>query len=315
MDHAHSAYNGFLRLFIDNKKLSGSVGIAVNESLLENPNFEIEPGFKVRVRGGADVRSAVMPITIPDIGGNLLQAMEFCERWGNSSSGIPSFLDGDETKQKERTAYETSELKSSALKQLGIPIRYIDEEQVVPIVEGFYDWNMMYSQDEEVKGDFEVHAQGYMSFRDKNVKSAELRGIMAMKANDPELSDYVKSVDILREISKIGEFSEDRFVRSDKEVDEIRQKRMSEQQSAGQQAEQARMQAEQELLKQKMELQAQKLEADTAMLMAKLETQMKLEKEAIKAEFQMALMKMEHDLTSRQQEAMEKEPANEKDAD
>lgn len=232
MEHAQQAYNGFMRLFIDNKRLAGSVGFVVDENKIENPDEPIAPGFKLRVKSGVDVRTAFQVITIPDIGGNLLEAMAYCERWGNAASGIPAFLDGDDTKSKAGTAYEASEMKTSALKQLGMPIRYIDDGIIVPLVEMFYDWNMDNLEDARVKGDFTIRATGYASFKDRTVMGIELRNLLALASTNPEVRQVVNVPEIVRELAHIGEVPETRFLRSDKEIADMQAADAKAQQSA-----------------------------------------------------------------------------------
>lgn len=256
MEHPQQAYNGFLRLFIDNKRLAGSVGFVIDENRIENPDEPLAPGFKFRVTNGADVRSAFTAITIPDIGNNLLEAMSYCERWGNAASGIPAYLDGDDTKSVANTAYEASEMKTSALKQLGMPIRYLDEGIIVPLVEMFYDWNMDHLKDPKVKGDFTIKATGYASFKDRTVKGIELRNLLALAATDPEVRDTISVSEIVMEIAHIGEIPEERFLRSEKERQAV----------AKQNADAAKEQAETQ-----MQMELQKIQAEHLARMEELQ--------------------------------------------
>lgn len=228
LEHSQSAFNGFLRLFIDNKRLAGSLGFILDETRIQNPDVLIQPGFRFKVTAGSSVRDAIQHIVTPDIGGNLMQAMEFCERWGNTDSGIPAFLTGDNVMHKAQTAYEANELKSSALKQLAMPIRYLDERVIVPLVESFHFWNMQNHPDESVKGDFEVEAKGFSSFTDRLIRGNELQKLLALSSQDPEIAQEVNKGEIIRELTRIGQLPEDRFLKTKEEKEQL-QKNQNEQ--------------------------------------------------------------------------------------
>lgn len=297
MEHAQKAYNGFLRLFIDNKRLAGNLGIVMDQTKIQNPNEALTPGFKLKMKAGADVRQAVMPLTFPDVGGNLLEAMSYCERWGNSSSGIPAFLDGDDTQHRANTAFEANELKTSALKQLGMPIRYLDEDVIVPLVTMMYDWNMENLKDETIKGDFEICAKGYASFKDRTVMGVELRNLLALKAQDPELNGIFDVEEIGKKLAEIGEVPEEHFLLSDEEKNQ-----RAEQEQAAAQA-QMQMEADLERMKAqaKAEAEIQVLQAKHQMEMEKLQIDVEIRaQELAMKEKEMAMKEQELDVKRRQ---------------
>lgn len=282
LEHSQSAMNGFLRLFIDNKRLAGSLGFVIDESRVENPDENIRPGFRYRVTAGHSVRDVILPIVFPDIGGNILEAMQWCERWGNTDSGIPAFLTGDDIQHRAHTAYEANELKSSALKQLGMPIRYLDERIIVRIVEAFHYWNMANHPDESVKGDFEVHAKGFSSFTDKMIRANELRQLLAMSAEDPEVAGEVNKGEIIKELVRIGELPEEKFLKTEEEKEQIATQRFEDTQRE-----------KQELLEQSIQSKQMDHDHEARMLGIKLEfdgQQKALDREAKVQELQDRLL-------------------------
>lgn len=240
LEHSQSCFNGFLRLFLDNKRLAASVGKVIREGKVLNAGDTMKPGWTMVVDENTAPRDAVMFQTIPDVSGNCLEALKFCEDWANVASGLPAFLEGDQVGHKANTAYEASELKTSAMKQLGVPIQAMDDDVIVPLVEAVYDWNMQFSENEAVKGDFTIQATGFATFKNKTLVGIELRNLLNLYLQAPQLFPAIDADAILRELERIGELPAGKFVLpEDKAAEKAAQQQESQAQAAAQAAQAA----------------------------------------------------------------------------
>ena len=261
-----AALNGMVRAFEDNKKLSANVILAIKRTLLEKPNQidEIKPGCQLDISDMAeDVRQAVLPIVIPDVGETLMSGIAMMERWGDTASMIPQILQGYVLpKQKSDTAYELSQLLEQAGKYLGRGIRNLDEGNIEPEIRDIYIYNM---QDPDVpqekKANVKVHAGGFNSFQDRIMKAQKIRELLAMVVSSELLLGEVKVTPHLRVVYEAQDFDPDEFLLSDEEKN----------QRAEEQAE--------------MEAKARVQALDDLQMQKQVETRAKIAEEEAKAEF------------------------------
>lgn len=206
MKHPQSMANGLLRTMLDNKTLSSNLMFAVDESGLENPSdLRYRPGFRFRLKPGFRAEEVVKSIVVPDISAGILDGLQLAINIADSASGVPDIVEGSRDKAPE-TAFAVEQKLSTALKQLGLVIRYFDERLIEPIVRSLYHWNMRYHHDNRVKGDFDIIATGFTSFHSKLMRSYQLRSWLLMASDNAEirkktklsslLSEYARTVDL-----------------------------------------------------------------------------------------------------------------------
>jgi hypothetical protein len=181
MRDPQGAINTFVKLMLDNKRFAGAPREVIYKDAFENPDDPVVPGGRLildkPVSGG--IASVYQQVVFPDISRNMLEIIQFSERWGNMASSIPAFLDGDSQLSNQTTATEASLLNSSAMAQLGMPIRWVDERIIKPMVVLFYDWNMRHGEDEAIKGDFEIEAKGFKSYTDRELRMQRIMQLLS----------------------------------------------------------------------------------------------------------------------------------------
>lgn len=251
-----SVMNGFLRAFIDNKKLSGNLIFAISEDALEpGTDLTLRPGKNFRFREGVNIKDKFQTIEIPDVTGGLLEGMLRVDDWADLASGLPKTLEGEVIRGPQQTAFEINARISSAAKQLGLVLRYFDERIIEPMIIALYHWNMAQSDDPDIKGDFEVQATGFSTFQNKSILANQLRQFLALIISDPELREEYDITGISEKIAIANDLNPDELKKSPEQKDAARQAAIEEQrqianqqaetEAAAQQAETQRLEAEQ----------------------------------------------------------------------
>lgn len=224
--------NRLIRMYIDNKRLSGNMMTAIDKSKLsKGSTLDVYPGKNWEFDGGyaeADVGRVMQPIFFPDVTDGVLAAINTMVEWADVSSGVPRILEGN-AGESNATAFSDNQRLLAASKQLGLVLKNFDIFGWVPIVESFYDWNMEFNTDENLKGDFDIVATGFSTFESRNMKKIELERIMMMAPQVPELAERVKPEPLVEDWSEASGVDPERYLLSETEVLAKRQAQQEEQ--------------------------------------------------------------------------------------
>ena len=206
--------NGAYRNAIDNIALSGNVIIGTDDdALVPGQSKKVWPGKNFRFVGGTDVRKAMGSIRIQNVAGDLLELLALAKQHADEESQIPRIMQGDTApKKKPDTLGEINLLYQNAGKYMGQVVKNLDEELIEPVLEEFYDYNMMIDSNQAIKGDFAVHALGFNSFQSKVVKSNALKDFLQLLLLHETLMSEADIRPILEEIGKAMDLDPDQFL-------------------------------------------------------------------------------------------------------
>ncbi len=278
---AQSVANGFLRAFIDNKNLAAVLMFAIDEgALAPGTDLKMRPGKNFRFIQGTNLREAFQTITVPDITDNILEGLARAIEFGDQASGVPKIVEGDPG-VKNQTAFAAQQQVAAAAKQLGLVIRNYDEMNS-SIIRSLYQWNMLHSEDEDIKGDFDIIATGFTSFQSKAIKSISLRNLLVIAQSDPESRLLINTEAIIRELTKLEDLNEEQFLNTPEEVERLREEESKRVQAAiasQAQAEQTKIDAETQ-----GKLQVQQLKGQQDQQQSETELVLKSEMELAKLE-------------------------------
>jgi hypothetical protein len=299
---AQKNVNRLMRMYIDNKRLSGNLMTAIDKSKLKRgESLELYPGRNWEFDGAfqdGDVRKLIQPIFFPDVTAGVLEAIGTMVQWADQSSGVPRILEGGGGGESS-TAYAENQKIASASKQLGLVLKNYDMHAWIPIVESFYDWNMEFLKDNNVKGDFSIQATGFATFENKHLRKLDLERLLLMSQQLPALQVKIKSDPIVEDWAIAGNIDPERYMLT---VDEVavkmqqQQQQQMEQQAAGMQMEQQKQFMEHQFDIEMEKVKGQ-LSAETRLALAQIQAQVKTAGDDTKK-----LMKLA-DIEAKQQES------------
>jgi len=218
---AQKNVNRLMRMYIDNKRLSGNMMTAIDKKkLAKGSKLDVYPGKNWEFDGGYaenDVNKVLQPIFFPDVTDGVLSAISTMVEWADVSSGVPRILEGN-AGASSSTAFSDNQRLMAASKQLGLVLKNFDIYAWVPIVESFYDWNMEFNKDTTIKGDFSIVATGFSTFESRNMRKAELERIMMISPQVPELAERVKPEPLVNDWSEAAGVDPERYLLTEKEV-------------------------------------------------------------------------------------------------
>ena len=210
MDDTQTLMNGFMRMAVDNAALSGNLLIEVDETnLVPGQDLSVYPGKVFRRQGGAPGQ-AIFGTKFPNVSNEKMQMFDKARVLADESTGFPSFAHGQTgVSGVGRTASGISMLMSAANGSVRNVVKNIDDYLLAPLGKAFFNFNMQFDFDQEIKGDLEVKARGTESLMANEVRSQRLMQFMQVVSN-PALAPFAKMDYIVREIAKSMDLDPDK---------------------------------------------------------------------------------------------------------
>ena len=214
MDDTQILMNGFMRMSVDNAALSGNLLIEVDETnLVPGQDLTVYPGKVFRRQGGAPGQG-IFGTKFPNVSGENMQMFDKARQLSDESTGFPSFAHGQTGIQGVgRTASGISMLMNAANGSIRNVIKNVDDYLLGPLGKAFFNFNMQFDFDPEIKGDLEVKAQGTESLMANEVRSQRLMQFMQTVSN-PQLAPFARMDYIVREIAKSMDLDPDKVANS-----------------------------------------------------------------------------------------------------
>ena len=144
----------------------------------------------------ADVRKAFSQFQIANNQNQIQAIIEIALKFVDMETAMPMLFQGEKADAPE-TLGATNIMVDSANIALRSRVRLFDDNITKPHLTRYYDWNMQYNEDPEIKGDFSVDARGTSVLYEKDQQARTLMQVMAMK-QDPDFNlkvDWDKAVD------------------------------------------------------------------------------------------------------------------------
>ena len=214
MDDTQTLMNGFMRMAVDNAALSGNMLIEVDETnLVPGQDLSVYPGKVFRRQGGAPGQ-AIFGTKFPNVSNENMQMFDKARVLSDESTGFPSFAHGQTgVSGVGRTASGISMLMSAANGSIRNVVKNVDDYLLGPLAKSFFNFNMQFDYDEEIKGDLDVKARGTESLMANEVRSQRLMSFLQVVQN-PVLAPFAKMDYIIREIAKSMDLDPDKIVNS-----------------------------------------------------------------------------------------------------
>ena len=202
MDDTQTLMNGFMRMAVDNGVLSGNLVFEIDETnLVSGQDLSVYPGKVFRRQGGAPGQ-ALFGTKFPNVAAENMQLFDKARQLADESTGMPSFSHGQTgISGVGRTASGISMLMNAASGSIKTVIKNLDDYLLGPIGQAFFNFNMQFDFDKEIKGDLEVTAKGTESLMANEVRSQRLMQFLQI-ASSPALMPFAKFPYIIREIAK-----------------------------------------------------------------------------------------------------------------
>lgn len=213
--------NSAVRLFVDNKALSGNVIMAGNpRNLAPGQSRSLYPGkFFELAEHVLDARMGLQFYNPPDVGNGLLDLVNMFERYADMEANLPNVTEGRGAKWDPKTAFGIDQLMQAANKAIGKTIENEDTGHTEPIVECFYHFLMATHPDQAIKGDYTCKATGVSTYNDRMLDANNLQSMMMFMMSNQLLTLYLNPYPALEEIARKRGIDPDRILIGNDQVE------------------------------------------------------------------------------------------------
>jgi hypothetical protein len=197
MRHAQRVVNSSWLMLLDNAGLTAGPQIVLNREMIRpaapEEGWTIAP-MKVwfMTEYGADVNDAMQFVNVPTQQESISNITELAMNFADVESSIPQIVSGEIPQGNNTMGGTAMVLSASHIIQQRVSERW-DDCITLPLVQRWYDWEMQYSDDEELReGDLNVKVGGATERIDKQVKAQDIERILGLAGTNP---DFIKHID------------------------------------------------------------------------------------------------------------------------
>lgn len=212
--------NAATRMMLDNAAITAGPQLEVATDLLSTMERydEVVP-WKVWKRNASKAGNGQRAVNVLDLPSHLPELSSLAQMFeanADETTAIPRYMSGENATQGAAgTAAGMSMLMAAANIVIKDLINSWDEGVMRPFITAMYHWNMQFSSDNTIKGDYDVKARGTASLIAKEVRARQLNEF-AQLASDPQDAPFIKRHKLLQARAEANEMSD--VVKTEDEV-------------------------------------------------------------------------------------------------
>ena len=179
--------NGSVRAMMDNSGLSAAPQVVIGNGVTPmDGRYTLSPGKVWRADANADVqdvRAAFSSFVVPSVQAELMNIITFALKMAEDTTGMPAMLQGIRG-DAPNTLGGMQMQNNNATSVLRRLAKRFDDYMTRPHILRYFDWMMVYSDDESIKGDFEVDVRASSALVERDAQQQFLLQIVGL-ARDP----------------------------------------------------------------------------------------------------------------------------------
>lgn len=292
------------RATLDNAAITSGPQVGVRSKHIEPMdagNWELTPFKMWRVREGGSLKEALQGVEFNNHQQELLNIYQVARQMTDEVTGIPMLQQGE---QGETTPVlgGMSMLMNAANTVRRNQVKQWDDRITTPLITSFYDFNMQYSDKEEIKGDYEVDARGTSALLVRESLANAIMNLMNLASASPMWSNVImpKARDVLASWAKTQQLPE-HLIPTEEELTawQKQQENQPQQQSPAEIAAQVQLQIEQirqASAQQKHEADRQDSQADRQFEAALKEAELETKRMIAQVEYQKEILQQQTEL-------------------
>nr|WP_312374992.1 hypothetical protein [Delftia acidovorans] len=183
---AQRMLNGAARAMMDNAGLSASPQIVIGNGITpQDGNYGLRPGKVWRAEADADasdVRAAFNAFVVPSVQAPLMNIINFALKMAEDTTGMPAMLQGIRG-DAPNTLGGMQMQNNNATSVLRRLAKRFDDYMTRPHIQRYFDWMMTYSDDESIKGDFQIDVRASSALVERDAQQQFLMTLLQVSAN------------------------------------------------------------------------------------------------------------------------------------
>lgn len=229
MRTSQDGVNASVRLMHDNAGVSGAPILIIDRSKIvpADGSWSVGPHkvyYSADPDEGANVREAFTWILAPNLQVEMMNYIQFWMKMAEEETGMPMLIQGMQG-DVEHTLGEAQLLNNNGSAMLRRVTNIYDDDVTKSHIGAYYEWLLIYGDDDEAKGDFTIDALGSSVLIERDANSQLLMQMLGISPNpafgvDPEL--------IFKEIILSQRFDYEKIKLSDEKKKEMASRQVQE---------------------------------------------------------------------------------------
>lgn len=166
-----------------------------------------------------DVAHAIQAITIPTMQAELENIIKYGFELAEKSTNMPLLIQGNQGNSTETVGGMTilDRNASSVLKRIA---KICDDDLIEPHIQRYYEWLLIYGEDDSCKGDFSIISLGSSSFLQRDAENQAIMALLQFAGNQAFHLDPDK---LMIEVLKMNKISPDLVRYTDEQITQMTQ--------------------------------------------------------------------------------------------
>jgi len=214
------------KMVLDNAGLSALPQIGINQEIIKSQDGknELAPGKAwIITEYGKTIADAIQFLVVPSNIDDLTKVLNMAREFGNEESIIPLIQGGlVDPSLSDASATNMSIVQKASTSVLSNKTREWDDFITKKIICWFYEWNMQYSDKEEIKGNFQIDVKTSTAYLNKAMQLKDIERLCLEITQNPELQDLIDPDQLYRARLSQMNLPHDRIVRDKDTVEKLR---------------------------------------------------------------------------------------------
>ena len=212
------------------RQMMDNAGVSSGPQIVANPNV-IQPADKqwqltARKIWWAtdeidDVRKAFATFEFDSHQDELANIIKMASDLADAETGVPQLMQGEKGAAPD-TVGGMQMLMNSANVVLRRLVKQFDDMVTRPHIRRYYDYNMMYNEDEEIKGDFSVDARGSSALLIRDIQNQAFLNLLAAATN-PVFGMFIDPQKLFEKALQAQHIDPAEIFKSEEEIEKIKE--------------------------------------------------------------------------------------------
>ena len=212
------------------RQMMDNAGVSSGPQIVMNPNV-IQPADKQWQLSSRkiwfatddmdDVRKAFATFEFDSHQAELAGIIKMATELADQETGVPTIMQGEKGAAPD-TVGGMQMLMNSANVVLRRLVKQFDDMITKPHIRRYYDYNMLYNEDEEIKGDFSIDARGSSALMVRDIQNQAFLNLLAAAAN-PIFGMYIDPKKLFEKALQAQHVDPAEVFKSEQEIEQIKE--------------------------------------------------------------------------------------------
>lgn len=295
--------NAAWRQMMDNSGVSSGPQIVMNPNVIQPADKQWQLSARkiwFATDDMDDVRKAFATFEFDSHQAELANIIKMATELADQETGVPTIMQGEKGAAPD-TVGGMQMLMNSANVVLRRLVKQFDDQITRPHIRRYYDYNMLYNEDEEIKGDFSIDARGSSALLIRDIQNQAFLNLLNAAAN-PVFGMFIDPQKLFEKALQAQHIDPAEIFKSEEEIEQLKeqQAQAAQQMPPDPRIAAAQIRAQTDMQRVQAQNQGDMAELQTRLQLAKMSSDLRLQELAMTREIEMLKMANAQNLTLEQ---------------